>query len=483
MKKLSQYLLMLLLLACFVNGENVTEINDNQTSVINETINDNATEQSLKLEIVIQETLFVGVVYDSLFKITNLNHTPGTDNYAFVIVKYNVTKRGTNSSLVIEDYFNKTINYYSSSDTGRLFLEERGNYTLCGNILNTTISACKDFDVLNPLTIPCSVELNLSTDKEIYNKGESVDIKNSMSNQTFPYIIQYWVEDLFGSIVKEKQNTSNTNLKSFTPKINEKDKVFLAKNVLIFVGCNNSNPHISNEKMIISLNKNYEPEKETKAKATTTKKSASTKTSSSKNSSLQKALQEETAKILSFYTRNKKYNQSINIYANVKASKAYSLTLLSSKGEQKIGFNGSNNIKFRVEPAEGANLFVLKLIKDKKVVDSKELFVNLEASKVDKANKTSAITAKANKTGATTATTNKTIAAASRANNTVTEKKLSSGKNNSNERTNTSKEMVNDITSSVVYESSSLKVQKYIPFVLIGLGVLVVIGLVLLRKR
>lgn len=479
MKKLAQYLLMLLLLACFVNGENITEINDNQTSVINETINDNAsvneniTQPSFKLEIVIQETLFVGVVYDSLFKITNLNKTPGTDNYAFVIVKYNVTKRGTNSSLVIEDYFNKTINYYSSSDTGRLFLEERGNYTLCGNILNTTISACKDFDVLNPLTIPCSIELNLSTDKEIYNKGESVDIKNSMSNQTFPYIIQYWVEDLFGSIVKEKQNTSNTNLKSFTPKINEKDKVFLAKNVLIFVGCNNSNSHISNEKMIISLNKDYEPEKEKKAEETTTKKSASTKTSSSKNSSTKKTALEESAKILSFYTRNKKYNQSINLYANIKASKSYSLALLSSKGEQKIGFNGSNNIKFRVEPAEGANLFILKLIKDNKMVDSKELFVKLEGSKVVKANRTIAITAK----------TNKTITATSRANNTVAVKKLSSVKNNSYERKNTTKEPVNDIISGVVYESSSLKVQKYIPFILIGLGVLVVIGLVLLRKR
>jgi len=149
------------------------------------------------------------------------------------------------------------------------------------------------------------------------------------------------------------------------------------------------------------------------------------------------------------------------------------LALLSSKGEQKIGFNGSNNIKFRVEPAEGANLFILKLIKDNKMVDSKELFVKLEGSKVVKANRTIAITAK----------TNKTITATSRANNTVAVKKLSSVKNNSYERKNTTKEPVNDIISGVVYESSSLKVQKYIPFILIGLGVLVVIGLVLLRKR
>jgi hypothetical protein len=147
--------------------------------------------------------------------------------------------------------------------------------------------------------------------------------------------------------------------------------------------------------------------------------------------------------------------------------------LLSSKGEQKIDFNGSNNIKFRVEPAEGANLFVLKLIKDKKVVDSKELFVKLEGSKVVKANRTIAITAK----------TNKTIAVASKVNNRVAVKKLSSGKNNSYEIKNATKEPVNEITSSVVYESSSLKVQKYVPFILIGLGVLVVIGLVLLKKR
>ena len=173
---------------------------------------------------------------------------PGVEDFVFVTIMYNVTK---NDSLIKEDYFNKTINYYSSANTGKLFFEETGNYTLCGIILNTSIVVCREFAVINPLGIPCFVGLNLSTDKEFYLNKEKVKIKNIISNKSFPYIIEYWVEDLFGNDVKKRYNTSNTNQKTYTPKIVEKDRVFLVKNRLVFVACNNSNTELENEKMII----------------------------------------------------------------------------------------------------------------------------------------------------------------------------------------------------------------------------------------
>lgn len=245
---------------------NCIKINESINETVDETTNqttnqtqdnqkpDNFSQENksagLKLEIIIPEMLFLGSVYDSLFKITNLNHTPGTEAFIFVIVKYNVTK---NNSLVKEDFFNKTINYYSSSNTGRLLFEETGNYTLCGVIVNTSISICRELSVVNPKSIPCFIEPNISTDKEFYLDKEKVKIKNIINNKSFPFIIEYWVEDLFGEEVKKRYNTSNTNQKTWTPNIMEKDRVFLVKNRVAFVACNNSNPQLENEKMIIVM--------------------------------------------------------------------------------------------------------------------------------------------------------------------------------------------------------------------------------------
>jgi len=237
---------------------NKTINNTNATNTVNTTVGGVSEEEKnksrvarLRLEIIMPRPLILGVVYDSLFKITNLNHVPGVKDSVFVRVKYTVTK---NNSLVKEDYFNKTINYYSSANTGSLFFKETadtGNYTLCGFILNTSISTCRDFVVINPARIPCFIKLNLSTDKEVYYDNEKVKIKNIISNKSFPFIIEYWVEDLFGEEVKKRYNTTNTNQKTYTPMINEKDRVFIVKNRLVFVGCNNTNTHVENEKMIV----------------------------------------------------------------------------------------------------------------------------------------------------------------------------------------------------------------------------------------
>ncbi|MBU1199425.1 MAG: lamin tail domain-containing protein [Nanoarchaeota archaeon] len=240
-------------------NETINETIDEPEPIIqNETINnqteENITNPTLKIEIIISENLFLGVTYTSLFKITNLNHVSGGENYVNVSVKYNVTKNDVlNNTLIKEDVFNKTINYYSSSNTGKLFIEETGNYTLCGTIINTTISVCKNFTVINPSQISCNISINLSTDKEIYLNNEKVKIYNIINNKTYPYIFEYWIEDLFGNDVKKRTNTSNTNQKTWTAKIVEKDRVFLVKNKLVFVGCNNSNININseNEKMII----------------------------------------------------------------------------------------------------------------------------------------------------------------------------------------------------------------------------------------
>ena len=452
---------------CVIINESVNESVNESTNITetNNTQEENNTNQSLKLEIIIPDRIYLGMIYTSLFKITNLNHETGVQDAIFVRVKYNITK---NDSLIKEDYFNKTINHYSSSKTGSLFFEQTGNYTLCGFIVNTSLAECKDFAVVNPRSIPCFIELNLTTDKEMYVNQEKVKIKNIINNKSFPYFIEYWVGDLFEEEVKKKYETSNTNQKTWTPKISEVDRVFLVKNRLSFVACNNSNLKLENEKMIIvkkekasigadddsdssiSVNYVYLPRSGTlvfgnnfnvklsihkgdtskslvkvyvrkdKKKVSEETKVYLNKKDSDYNITLKVELKancnqafndgnyelvveglgqkaeedivikgnkkgvckqesvDESGEITSFYTRNKKFKEKINLYANIKAKGNFKAILQSKIEEQSKAVNGSGTIKFEVEAEPGTNLYMLELRKDEKIIDTRSLIVELE---------------------------------------------------------------------------------------------------------
>ncbi len=63
----------------------------------------------------------------------------------------------------------------------------------------------------------CDISIEIFTKKSMYS-NESIDFRFKLSNKTTDYKIEYWVEDSFGNIVKNKRNTTNLNKKSFTPK-------------------------------------------------------------------------------------------------------------------------------------------------------------------------------------------------------------------------------------------------------------------------
>jgi hypothetical protein len=219
--------------------------------------------KDIKLSVYLDDVLFKGLTYDKLFKLENLDDEPGIDDNITVLVYYNITKNNeTNQTLIKEGVFNKTINSYSTTGTGSFFANDTGNYTLCGWIINSSVNDtnlsnnfdCKDFVVVDTDLVPCNISLNLSTDKFIYNNSEAIKIYNVLSNGSYPFFIEYWIEDLFSNIIKERYNTSNTASKSYSPDISEADAVLVIKNRLAFIACNNSNNKTENSVMVIVKN-------------------------------------------------------------------------------------------------------------------------------------------------------------------------------------------------------------------------------------
>jgi hypothetical protein len=69
------------------------------------------------------------------------------------------------------------------------------------------------------------------------------------------YSIEYWVEDLFGKLIKNKVTTNNQDEKTFTPKIEEDDKVLVIKNNINYIDCDVIDN--SSETLLIIKNSKY----------------------------------------------------------------------------------------------------------------------------------------------------------------------------------------------------------------------------------
>ncbi|MFC1732740.1 lamin tail domain-containing protein [candidate division KSB1 bacterium] len=123
-----------------------------------------------------------------------------------------------------------------------------------GNI-NTTNSTNTTNTTIDPTE--CKAIIVVYTDKEMYNDTDKVNIYFALYNDSFPFTIEYWVEDSIGNIVKSKYNTTNTNTKTWTPSLDEKDGIFYVKSNL-YLDCGNETKTGDSESMIIVFNGNAE---------------------------------------------------------------------------------------------------------------------------------------------------------------------------------------------------------------------------------
>ena len=129
------------------------------------------------------------------------------------------------------------------------------NLALASNSTNAT----DNNESVNITILPvCNISVNITSSKTIYT-DEKITFYNKISNNSFPYKIEYWIEDLFGDIIKSKRNTTNTNQKSFSPSYTELDQVLILKNKLVFINCTNINiDSIFAEKLVIAAKNSSE---------------------------------------------------------------------------------------------------------------------------------------------------------------------------------------------------------------------------------
>ncbi|HLC58871.1 MAG TPA: hypothetical protein VJI68_03335 [Candidatus Nanoarchaeia archaeon] len=101
----------------------------------------------------------------------------------------------------------------------------------------------------------CNIQLNLTTDKEYYKNGEKITINNILNNKSIDFDIEYWIENLNGSIIKNKTITKNTLAKQYTPKL-DNNSTLVIKNNLTTLNCININNNTYNElKVFIEVEK------------------------------------------------------------------------------------------------------------------------------------------------------------------------------------------------------------------------------------
>ena len=205
--------------------------------------------KDVRIERELEDFLISNYEYSDLFGIELVNKS-SCGNKDNVSVSYEVYKNMNQT--VLNGSFEKEIGCTTRSNTGSIIFEKAGNYTVCGKINNTTYpdqkpennKVCFQVEVVNTGNIDCDIALDIGieNEKEFYDNGDKLEFYNNLNNESFPYQIEYYIEDLFGNTVKDRINTSNTNKKSYTFDLDEKDAIYYLKSRLNFIGCNDTNP-------------------------------------------------------------------------------------------------------------------------------------------------------------------------------------------------------------------------------------------------
>ncbi|MFA5796634.1 MAG: hypothetical protein WC916_01185 [Candidatus Woesearchaeota archaeon] len=196
---------------------------------------------------------------------TPINSTTTLDenNSNNITTSENTTINVTNNTMII------TPN--TTNNTGT-------NTTMSINTTNATSPPLNTIANCTPSN--STIRIRLKENKTVYEEGDTIRFSNTIIGNEENYTIEYWVEDLFGNIYKNKVQTTNQNEKSYTPKLSENDHILLIKNKLLInesenSTCNNQSSQNAEQYILVKRKTYSEPADTTCPKCVCTKESTS----------------------------------------------------------------------------------------------------------------------------------------------------------------------------------------------------------------
>jgi len=220
------------------------------------------------------------------------NFTLDKSNRYKVVIRSNETVSSGVNVTVVREIFNESAMVYRKEGTysfksrvTKTFQwtpKVAGNYTICANITYVSVNdsdalnngVCREIVVPNVTVVDeeegvvrgnfsCDLSVRVSTKTFFYDSGESLGIKIIVedvnhSGVEHGFVLAYWIEDLFGNVVKARYEKSySINLsetRSYNPKAREisDSEAYVVKAEIVDAGCNDSNAQNNfNESMIL----------------------------------------------------------------------------------------------------------------------------------------------------------------------------------------------------------------------------------------
>ena len=220
------------------------------------------------------------------------NFTLDKSNSYKVIIKSNETVSSGINVTIVREIFNESArvyrkegNYSFKSHVTKTFQwtpRVAGNYSICANVTSVSVNdsspddnwMCQEIIVLN-VTGPddgenvtfgnfsCDLSVRVSTKKFFYNSSESLGIKIIIEDVDHfgvehGFILAYWIEDLFGNVVKSRYESNYiinlSETRSYNPQAADisDSEAYVVKAEIVDAGCNDSNAgNDFNETMIL----------------------------------------------------------------------------------------------------------------------------------------------------------------------------------------------------------------------------------------